>query len=64
MDGESQLDGELDDLFVEDRKRPRQTHAGGAGMAIRLSPELRRTAAEYLALRKKMGMDLEAHYPS
>jgi hypothetical protein len=32
-------------------------------MAVRLGPELRRTAAEYLAFRKKVGMDLKAHYP-
>ena len=35
------LDREIDHLFVEDRKRSRQPHAGRAGMAVRFGAESR-----------------------
>jgi hypothetical protein len=56
------FDGKIDHLFVEDRKCPGQTHAGGASVAVRLAAELRGAAAEYLAFREEVRVYLETDY--
>src|SRR5208337_4783802 len=60
---EARPDRKIDHPLIEHGQCPRQTHADRARMAVRLSAELGRAAAEDLAFCEEMGVYLKSDHP-